>query len=561
MAKTKQNPIVHLLPSLTDVAFLMPLIFMFAKLNGAQALLRDGDTGWHIRTGEWILSNHRVPHQDIFSFTKPGAPWFAWEWLSDVIFGWLHLHWGLAGVVVLGMLMLCLTSALLFRLVQRRCGNPLISIVLTFVAVCATSIHWHARPHLFTILFAVVFLYLLERVQSGEIRWLFLLPVIIAVWTNLHGGFFVGLLFLVCYAVGDLFAWLIAADRTAAKPALTSALRYAAAFAACLAATLLNPYTYRLHLFIWHFLGQPFIDGISEYLTPNFHNTQTRFIEVLLIVGLASAIWSAIHRRFADVLMIIGWAHLSLFSSRNVPIFAIAAAPVAAAALNDVISMVKDANIANWCRSALGGFSGIGTEIAEIDSAWRLHAISALAMCAVGFIVIDNRLDAKYAAHFDAEHFPVGAAEVLATRPSTTRVFTIDQYADYLIYRMYPNWRVFYDGRADMYGYKHFEKVVKIVNAGGNWQKDLDSFGVESVLLPVEAPLAGALKVSPEWRPVYDNHHAILFDRVHPQHDFQTVRLGKLPCSPAAAAENSGRDRNVAANNNPDRAITRHNSL
>ena len=74
------------LPSLTDVAFLMPLSFIFLKLDGARTLLSDGDTGWHIRTGEWILNHHQVPLTDIFSFSNPGAPWFAWEWLWDVIF-------------------------------------------------------------------------------------------------------------------------------------------------------------------------------------------------------------------------------------------------------------------------------------------------------------------------------------------------------------------------------------------------------------------------------------------------------------------------------------------
>src|SRR5579863_2372943 len=92
--------IARILPSLTDLAFVMPLIFIFAKLDGARIMLYDGDTGWHIRTGEWILANHQVPHLDLFSFSRPGAPWFAWEWLWDVMFALIHQRWGLAGVVL-----------------------------------------------------------------------------------------------------------------------------------------------------------------------------------------------------------------------------------------------------------------------------------------------------------------------------------------------------------------------------------------------------------------------------------------------------------------------------
>ena len=67
---------------------------------GWSGLLADADAGWHIRTGEYILDNHTVPYQDLYLFSKPGAPWYAWEWLWDVAFAWLHLRWGMAAVVV-----------------------------------------------------------------------------------------------------------------------------------------------------------------------------------------------------------------------------------------------------------------------------------------------------------------------------------------------------------------------------------------------------------------------------------------------------------------------------
>ena len=89
------------LPSLSDAAFLIPILVLFWCTTGVGWLLTDSDTGWHIRTGEWILSNGRVPAVDIFSFTKPGSPWFAWEWLSDVLMAAVHHVAGLRGIVLL----------------------------------------------------------------------------------------------------------------------------------------------------------------------------------------------------------------------------------------------------------------------------------------------------------------------------------------------------------------------------------------------------------------------------------------------------------------------------
>ena len=97
---------VKLLPSLADFAFLMPIVFLFGRMDGVKTLLSDCDTGWHIRTGEWILANGWVPTRDMFSFSKPGAPWYAWEWLSDILFAKLNALGGLQAVVLFSIVLL-----------------------------------------------------------------------------------------------------------------------------------------------------------------------------------------------------------------------------------------------------------------------------------------------------------------------------------------------------------------------------------------------------------------------------------------------------------------------
>jgi hypothetical protein len=147
---------VKLLPSLTDFAFLMPIVFLFVRMEGVKTLLSDCDTGWHIRTGEWIVAHHGVPARDIFSYSRAGDPWYAWEWLSDVLFAWLNSRGGLAAVVLLSILLIAVTFMLLFRLARRK-SNAIVALAVTMVAAAASSVHWLARPHLFTLLFVVVF--------------------------------------------------------------------------------------------------------------------------------------------------------------------------------------------------------------------------------------------------------------------------------------------------------------------------------------------------------------------------------------------------------------------
>src|ERR1039458_9021734 len=161
---------IKLLPSLADFAFLMPIFFLFSRLDGAKMLLGDGDAGWHIRTGEWILANHRVPVRDLFSFSKPGQIWYAWEWLADVVWAWLVARGGLATLVLFCALLISATYTMLYRLARRK-ANPLVALAVTMIAAAASSVHWLARPHLFTLLFVILFYAALERMREGRTRW------------------------------------------------------------------------------------------------------------------------------------------------------------------------------------------------------------------------------------------------------------------------------------------------------------------------------------------------------------------------------------------------------
>src|SRR5579863_2061042 len=104
---------LRLVPSLPDLFFALLLAALFGRPYCWQALLGDGDTGWHIRTGDFILAHGEIPSRDLFSFSRPGQPWYAWEWLSDLIYAQFHHWWGLRGVAVLGAVLICLSAALL----------------------------------------------------------------------------------------------------------------------------------------------------------------------------------------------------------------------------------------------------------------------------------------------------------------------------------------------------------------------------------------------------------------------------------------------------------------
>ncbi len=547
MNAPRPSPALRVLPSFTDLAFLMPIVFLFGRMDGVKTLLSDCDTGWHIRTGEWIVANHGVPARDIFSFSKAGDPWFAWEWLSDVVFAWLNSIGGLRAVVLFSVVLLAVIFTLLYQLVRRRC-NPIVAVVVTMLAAAGSSIHWLARPHLFTLLFLVLFYAALERVREGKERlwgipYLAILPVVTVLWTNLHGGFFVGIVMIGAYGAAEVVSQLFLPVRRD----WSAATRYFLSAAACLAASLLNPYTWRLHAHMAVYLRDPFnSQHIVEFLSPSFHHPAAIFFEGMIVLAALAAGWNISRGRFAEPLFLLVWAHAALLATRNIAIFMIAAAPAVAAALQEWLDQSPSWNAAAWVRAAAARFNTLESETNETEAVGRWHLVSVLGVVLVAAILWAPNPPRRFRAEFDPKTYPAAALAILRSDPSS-RIFTQDEWGDYLIWRLYPSQRVFVDGRSDFYGDDFEEKYIDILNVRNGWEKTLAQFGVDTILMPPNTPLAGALKESSRWRVVYDDGVALVF---------RPSQTAAKTLSIALTSEGVSRDREVTKTKARDRAIT-----
>ena len=142
----------------------------------------------------------------------------------------------------------------------------------------------------------------------------------------------------------------------------------------------------------------------------------------------------------------------------------------------------------------------------------------------------------KFRAEFDPKSYPAAALATLRSDPAG-RVFTNDEWGDYLIYRLYPTHKVFVDGRSDFYGDDFEAKYIDVLNVKYGWEKTLSGFGVDTILLPPSAPLSGALKESSRWHVVYDDGIALVFR--------SGSRTAGIQVSVAKRGDGEGRDREV----------------
>ena len=494
-----------LLPSLSDCLFVSLLVLLFGTGGRWATLLADGDSGWHIRTGEFILDHRQWPFRDLFSFSKAGQPWYAWEWLSDLLFAAVFRALGLKGLVLASGLVITASAILVLRHMIWRGANAFLAVALTMLSVGAASIHYLARPHVFTLLLWAVSLLVLERDRRQPTRAVWLLVPLAALWTNLHGGWVALPASLAVLAAGSVIEALL---NPPAAGRWFRTRRYSALALASSLASLANPYGPRLHLHIVRYLRSDWIRNmVDEFQSPKFRSENSLHFEIILFAGLMLAAWLLSRREVAEALLLLAWAHAALVSARHVPLFVILAAPPVAAAASLLWTRWTEGKPA---KSVLVILDRVATDLApgfRHTSLWIALGVLALVLFTPA---------AHWPRNFPQQKFPVELIERQRGRLEGSRVFTSDQWGDYLIYRFYPRQKVFIDGRSDFYGPEIGKQYLRTVQAHPDWRKVLDGYSMNLVVAHPEWPLANLLQQVPGWRLVDRDSTALLFERTGP---------------------------------------------
>ena len=515
-----------LAPSVTDL-FFIAILFSLACGPFGMRLLGDAGIGWHIRNGEQILRTHAVPHTDSFSITMTGHAWYAWEWLYDLLIALIHGWLGLNGVVFFTALIIAVTFAVSLHVGLQRGGTVPITLLLLVLSIAAASVHFLARPHVLSWLFAVLWFHLLDSdlVMSRErkARGLFWYPLIMVLWVNLHGGFLLGFILFAIYVAGTLIRFFSREEEE--RKLIAGRLKYVGS-AALLSfmASLVNPYGYKLYTHIYEYLGNRFLmDHIDEFLSPNFHGGAQECFAALLLIALIAL--AATHEKLhpARLLVIVFAAYSGLYSSRNLPLSSILLTLIIVPILSTTIaSAAENSRIVPPLRLIFARLTSFSNRITTKESAFRGHLwailafIFGIAVCLHGGRVGNQ---SWINAHFSPKRFPVEATNIIVKNIIVRRgihdpIFCPDYWGGYLIYRLYPQSKVFIDDRHDLYGEQFLEQYLQVIHVGPDWSKVLDRWQVNWVLSPTRSSLTNILKESPQWTPQYADQTATLFERV-----------------------------------------------
>jgi hypothetical protein len=474
--------------------FLMLLLVLFIVTTRE---VTDPDFWWHLRAGQHIFETGMVPHTDIFSFTFAGREWVAHEWLSElliyVMFRWLG--WG--GLVVSFALLVTAAFAISYAQCERQTDNPVISWAAVMLGAAATAPVWGVRPQMFSLLLATLYLTILGSYlrQKGR-RLLWLLPPLMLLWVNLHAGYVLGLVLITLAICGATLDGLFENGPRAEIWRRVAPL--ALILIACVLVVPLNPNGVRMFSYPFETLASSAMhEHIEEWFSPNFHQTRFLPLAALMFATFVMLALSPKRARLSELLMLSATGYAVLRSGRHLPIFVFAAVPL----------LAEHASLWLGSRRFVPSLSG-----APERTPSTRQAVLRVALVCVALLIgmLNVRQVVARQATTEAERFPASAVEFIRAENPPGAIFNWYDWGGYLIWKLYPERRVYIDGRADVYGDAFIEEFLRASKGEGDWREPLSRFDVRTVIVKPDSPLASLLLKEEGWSKAFEDGQAVV---------------------------------------------------
>jgi hypothetical protein len=476
----------------------------FVYLRTASA--SDPDLWWHLRSAEWILQHHAAPQTEPFSGFGAGKPWVAYSWLFELLVFKLFQWLGLVGIVVYTAGMIVCIAAALHHMIRRLQVDFTFGVLLTFAASYSMVRLYTPRPWLFTILsFALELDLLMHARRTGKTRELLWLPVLFALWVNLHIQIIYGLVVLAIALTESIFGCWWSCIDTRLRAGWAGGISIA-----CVLATLANPYGWRIYRIAYD-LGTQFgaLSKVTELSALPFRKLDD-WLVLLLALAAVGVLARARRIAFFESVLLAFAIYVSFRSQRDLWVGVIAASAILA-----------------------GGLAGDDKNRFQLTAAFvPIVAVATGLAVALGFCALhvnNAGLNAKLAGDL-----PVRAVEVVKEKGWSGPLYNDYNWGGYLIWAL--RMPVSMDGRQNVYGDEQLDRSERTWSGQPEWASDPDLRKAGLVIGPARASLTQLLRVDPRFELAYEDNLAAVFVARNgaPSETAGTAAAGGASAQPAA---------------------------
>jgi hypothetical protein len=475
-------------------------VTFLAIFSMAARMSFDTDTWWHLGAGEWILEHGQLLRADPFSSTRLGQVWEYPGWLAQVTLALVQRWSGLGGLNLLTAVVVVVSYALIW---PRLSSGVLQRSFMVLSSASAAGIFWAARPHIFSFLLTAGLVASLELARTRNLRWLVIPPALVALWSNLHGGYAIAFIVLAAHVAGaGLDAGLVVGVPTSGmqklRAAWLAARPYGLALAACFPAAIINPFHVKMLSYPLRTISIGALqDFIQEWQSPNFHAPEAMPFLFFILLSMLVLALSRERKLAHELLLVMGLAAMSLMAARNIATFCLACLP----ALD---------------RHASSAFAGLaGWRSSRPLAAWAQSALNSLIIFMASLLAAVRGLNAMLPLPIEqhmAMQVPTEAAAYLDRARPPGELFNSYNWGGYVIWELHPAYRSFVDGRTDLFDDELLQTYLVIWSAEPGWEAELSNWNVRVLLVEPYSPLA---KVAPSqgWSIRYQDQQAVVLVR------------------------------------------------
>lgn len=505
---------------------LLPVaLFAYIIAVSFSLALNDPDLWWHLKVGELLLKTHALPLADPFSYTltQPFSAnqlhGMASQWMGQVGFYEASALGGLFGVMCLRSMLMVLPMAVLVWWLYRRGAGGVQLVALAAFPLMVFSFEEFAafeRPQAFSFLLGLLLVMSVERLRTGKSSrfWYAAPALLLALWSNLHGGYLIGGAIVMMYMAGDGAALMWASYKS--KKPLEVKWAYYAALGVALLASGLNPNGFaapmKYLLSLTPTGGGGLVSGGATWTT----DSVLEYRPLMYFYTELGRKWLVCFAVFVGgVFAVLGLRYRGMRAIDVAELFIVLMLTVLA---------YRHARFYMLALTVLPYYMGRAVVEADSDDRWlRWVALGMTAIASVGFVYYMATtkpflLRPVIKGQWISPLYPAKLSEFMKAQKVPGPIYNYYSWGGFLIWSLSPDYKVFVDGRA--LDEKVLIQADAIMRARGDWQGLLDSYGVNSIVIPVVVketgevvPLAMALYKSPAWALIFLNENSALYVR------------------------------------------------
>jgi len=459
----------------------------------------DSDMWWHLRAGEETFLIGKPLVADLFSYTRYGETWVNHGWLGQLLMYIMYRFLHFTGLS----LFVSFFAVLSFYFVYRMMDGPdILKAFLIILGAIAASYTWSPRPQIISqSLLAALSLFMFSLKTSNK-KMIMVLPIFFVIWGNLHGGYVVGFIYILCFLAGECMNYLFS-DGTSTLLTRNEILKISLVSILSFVSVLINPNG--IQTWLIPFKTVSLLGGIAEWESPDFHDPGQQSILWLVLLYLISVFLSNRKKDAKGLLTAVAMIYLALMYKRNFGVCVVILIPEISRHLSSVALQLKNkwivyfGNLKTPLKKAISDHKESNSNIALYKKVFNLLFVGFLGV--VGFLKTGIVSSLDMVQHVLPVIYPQAGVEYLRERGEPGRMFNEYDWGGYLVWD-FREQLVFMDARADLFDDEIINQWMDVISGKPNWSEIVERWGITYFVVKPDRPIVFEL-LKAGWKQIY----------------------------------------------------------